>query len=498
MRERMVVAFFIIVFILGAFLSSAYSVDISDATQSCIECHSSVTPGIVGDWKRSVHAAISPEIASKKPNIERRVSAKHFPQALKTYAVGCAECHTMNAASHKDTFEHNGFNVHVVVTPKDCAVCHPVEVEEYKGNLMAHAYGNLHNNTLYQLLVKTTNGSRSYSAQGLFTSSPDLYTNADSCYYCHGTVIEIKGKVTKDTQFGEMMFPVLSGWPNHGVGRINPDSSMGSCTSCHSRHQFSIEMARKPYTCRECHKGPDVPAYAVYSVSKHANIVTSLGKHWNFKGVPWRVGKDFSAPTCAVCHISEIVDNEGEVLIKRTHKMTDRLPWRLLGLIYSHNYSRTPDTDRIKNSMGLQLPTELTGESVSSYLIDEREAELRLSKMKRVCLGCHSTSWVDGHFKRVRHSIKITDQSILTATKIIMDAWKNGICKGPSQGDSPFNEAMEKKWVEAWLFYGNSVRYAAAMAGTDYGVFQNGRWYLNKTIDELWDILIMRTLASKK
>jgi len=45
-------------------------------------------------------------------------------------------------------------------------------------------------------------------------------TNADSCNYCHGTKIEVRGLKTKDTDFGELEFPVLKGWPNQGVGRV--------------------------------------------------------------------------------------------------------------------------------------------------------------------------------------------------------------------------------------------------------------------------------------
>ncbi len=73
--------------------------------------------------------------------------------------------------------------------------------------------------------------------------------------------MEVKGLKSRETSQGEMSFPVLTGWPSQGVGRVNPDGSLGSCSACHSRHGFSIEVARKPYACSKCHKGPDVPAY---------------------------------------------------------------------------------------------------------------------------------------------------------------------------------------------------------------------------------------------
>ena len=64
-----------------------------------------------------------------------------------------------------------------------------------------------------------------------------------------------------------------------------------------------------------------------------------------------------------------------------------------------------------------------------------------------------------------------------------------GAAKGLAQKDSIFNEAIEKKWVEQWLFYANSTRFASAMMGANYGVFPNGRWYMNKNIQEMLDWL---------
>ena len=278
---------------------------------------------------------VTPSSAKRLPAQERRISVDKVPDELSDIVVGCAECHTQKPEDHKDTFEHNGFSVHIVVTPRDCALCHPVEVQQFDKNLMAHAYGNLQNNPVYRDLADAVNGVKSMDGLKSTIRRPDLETDADSCFYCHGTRIEVKGNETRDTHDGEMTFPVLAGWPNHGVGRINPDGSKGACSACHTRHQFSIEMARKPHTCSECHKGPDVPAYKVYSVSKHGNIFSSIGGAWKFDVVPWVAGKDFTAPTCATCHVSLLTNEEGDVLAKRTHQMNDRLAWRIFGLIYA-------------------------------------------------------------------------------------------------------------------------------------------------------------------
>ena len=461
----------------------------SEDTQTCIECHVSLHPGIVADWKRSKHAIMTPGEALKRSSLERRISVEKVPERLAENTVGCAECHTLNAQKHKDTFEHNDYKVHTVVTPQDCAICHAIEVIEYGNNLMSHAYGNLMHNPVYLDLTTTINSTQSFAKGKTTLNAAGQQTNADSCLYCHGTKVEVRGMRKLETDMGEVEIPVLSGWPNQGVGRLNPDGSKGSCAACHTRHQFSMEMARKPYTCAECHKGPDVPAYSVYKVSKHGNIYFASEKQWDFAAVPWRVGKDFTAPTCATCHVSLLVNGDGEIISKRSHRMNDRLPWRIFGLIYAHPHPESPSTSFIKNRSGLSLPTELTGEPVSEFLIAAREQDRRLKAMKSVCLSCHGSGWVNGHFSRFENTIKTTNQMTLTSTQIVVSAWERGAAKGAAQKDSIFNEAIEKKWVEQWLFFANSTRFASAMAGADYGAFANGRWYLSKNIQEMLDLV---------
>ncbi|MFH1091908.1 MAG: hydroxylamine oxidase, partial [Pseudomonadota bacterium] len=98
--------------------------EISQATKDCLECHNLASPGIVADWKKSRHYQVSPAEAVKKPVNERRVSVTKPPDNLAGFAVGCAECHANNPGGHPDSFEHGDLKVHVVVTPKDCQVCH--------------------------------------------------------------------------------------------------------------------------------------------------------------------------------------------------------------------------------------------------------------------------------------------------------------------------------------------------------------------------------------
>jgi hypothetical protein len=372
-----------------------------------------------------------------------------------------------------------------------------VEAQQYGENLMARAHGNLVRNPVFKRLADTINGLQSFDGKKTTLRPPEGHTEMDSCLHCHGTVVEAKGIRPRETSMGEMDFPVLSGWPNQGVGRVNPDGTLGSCAACHTRHAFAIEMARRPDTCSQCHHGPDVPAFPVFKVSKHGNIYSSLGKEWDFRAVPWQVGRDFTAPTCAVCHVGLVVDGEGEVMAQRSHRMNDRIPWRIFGLVYAHAHPKGPDTTLIRNKAGLPLPAELTGEPAADFLIDAKEQGQRLDAMKRVCHGCHSQPWVAGHFARFEDTLRTTNEMTLTATKILMSAWERGLARGLAQGESIFDEAIEKRWVEQWLFYANSTRFASAMAGADYGVFANGRWQLSQNIQEMLDWLELRSGAGK-
>jgi len=474
--------------------ATANSGSVSEDTESCLECHATLHPGIVQDWLNSRHAKITPAEGLKKGKLERRISVSQVPEELANVTVGCAECHTLNSEKHKDSFMHNDYNVHTVVTPKDCATCHAVEVKQYGKNVMSYARTNLLNNPVYMSLMNEVNGTHAFKeiGTGMTLSPPNQKTNAESCLFCHGTKIEVTGLRTVESDMGDMEIPTLSGWPNQGVGRLNPDGSTGSCSACHTRHRYSIEMARKPHTCSECHKGPDVPAYPVYMVSKMGNVYSTHKNDWDFQAVPWKVGKDFTAPTCAACHVSLLVGEEEDVIAERTHQMNNRLAWRLFGIVYAHAHPKSPDTTIIRNKSGLPLATDLTGEPAASYLIDASEQEKRRQTMSAICLSCHGSGWVDGHFERLDNTIKTTNEMTRTATNILLTAWEKGAAKGLSQNDSIFNETLEKKWTEQWLFYANSTRLASAMAGADYGVFANGRWYLSRNAHEMLEWLHLK------
>ncbi|MFC2163952.1 multiheme c-type cytochrome [Acidobacteriota bacterium] len=453
----------------------------SEKTEECLECHRAISPGIVEDWLSGAHAKMTPAQAMEKSELELKVSSEPVPEELSNVAVGCYECHSLNADKHKDNFDHFDYKINVIVSPNDCATCHAKEKKQYTPSKKGNAYWNLKKNPVYHKLVETIISLKEPKQGKIIQLEASDNTEAETCYGCHGTLVEVTGTRVFETELGEVEIPQLTNWPNQGIGRINPDGSQGACTACHPRHSFSIEIARKPETCSQCHLEPDVPAWNVFRESKHGNIYSSLQNKWNWESTPWILGRDFKAPTCSVCHNSLIVDPDGEVIAERSHDFGSRLWVRIFGLIYAHPQPKSGETHIIKNKDDLPLPTTFKGESASEFLLDKESQNKRQLKMKKVCTSCHSSDWAEGHFAKLNKTIAETNKMTAAATELVLAAWEGGLAD-PS---NPFDEAIEQKWILQWLFYSNSVRYASAMSGPDYAAFKNGWWYLTKNLQDM-------------
>lgn len=455
----------------------------SEQTEECLDCHRTVTPGIVADWERSHHAHETPAEALQAPELEREVSSSSVPEALLNVTVGCYECHSLNTETHADSFDHFGYTINVVVSPEDCAACHQVERDQFVSSKKGFAHPNLAKNPVYHLLVETATSVTTFEDGGLVSQGSSDTAKWETCYGCHGTRVEVTGTRIIDHDLGEVEIPVLSNWPNQGVGRINPDGSRGACTACHPRHSFSVEIARKPETCSQCHLEPDLPAWNVFRESKHGNIYAAKQDDWSWENVPWTVGRDFTAPTCSVCHNSLLIDLDGEVVAERSHSFDTRLWVRIFGLIYSHPQPNRGDTFAIRNADDQPLPLTFDGRPATEFLLDEEQQTARKARMQRVCTACHSTRWAQEHFAKLERTNQETDAMVRAATRMMLQGWENGL----ADPANPFDEVLEQKWLQQWLFYANSVRYGSAMAGPDYAAFKNGWWYLTKTLRDMMD-----------
>ena len=364
---------------------------------ACIQCHKQENPGLFADWAHSRHASanITCYDCHKADERDPDVSQEHYKQYERSDrgVYGTKAYRTPVAAA---------------VTPKDCSRCHPDEAKQY--SLSKHA------NTL-DLIWKIDPWLNS----GM---NSEVERNS-GCYYCHGTILGMKdGKLDPNT------------WPNTGVGRVNMDGSKGSCTSCHTRHRFSVMEARKPEACGQCHLGPDHPQIEIYTESKHGDIYNSFGDEYNFNAAPgtWTPGVDYRAPTCAACHMS------GSGTVMTTHDTTERLSWE----------TQAPLTVR---------PADFAAFPANNNWEVER------NKMKAVCLQCHGNKWVDDHYTKLDNVVQEYNDVYYTPAKKMLDTLyeKDLITK-----DRYFDEDPELEFYELWHYPGRRARMGTAMMAPDY------------------------------
>ena len=243
--------------------------------QVCIKCHELKTPGLFKLWR----------------------SGKMGQAGVNCYDCHKAEKKTDKTAGDTDGYDHRGFWIATLVSPKDCSRCHKEQFEQQQAS--HHAKG-----------ADILNSADNY----LGTVLGGAAAVATGCRQCHGSNI----KVLKDGKLDP------STWPNTGIGRINPDGSKGSCSACHTRHRFSKEQARRPDACGKCHLGPDHPQIEVYKESKHGILYQAFRDKMNMDKGEWVVGVDYQdTATCATCHISATPNQPA------THDVGQRISWTL-------------------------------------------------------------------------------------------------------------------------------------------------------------------------
>ncbi len=322
-----------------------------------------------------------------------------------------------------------------------------------------------------------------------------------ACFQCHGSIVIPYREETVQVRGLTVTRVALWGWPNNGAARMDPDGSMGACTACHPRHQFSVKQAREPWTCGQCHLGYDHPHIEIYEESKHGNIWDAYGHEWNWTAIPWRVGVDFNAPTCATCHMSTLADAQGRILVQGTHDLTRRLVWDQMHM-FAIPKPRIPDKvqlalyygwsqlkgkfEEIEQKVNPRAPEEyrypvFTGLRVVEgpepgepgfprLLAIEYTGELKQHReeMKAVCNLCHSSQWTDNYFRTADQNMIDYDIVARFAFSLLQLAYREGI----HDPTNPLDEYMELMWYYIWHHDGRRWRNGVYMMGPDYAY-----WY---------------------
>jgi hydroxylamine dehydrogenase len=365
---------------------------LSEASSACIDCHSEneVMRSQIVEWERSDHAR------------ER---------------VGCYECHGAEPGD-PDAMDHEGYTVSVLVTPKDCGECHIREVEEFATS--RHSQGGDILDSLDNLLGERVEG---------------VAAAVLGCQQCHGAPVEVLADGTLSP----------ASWPNTGIGRINPDGSLGACSTCHTRHLFSVAVAREPDACGNCHLGPDHPQKEIYEESKHGVAFKANRENMNLQARPWVLGQDYSAaPTCATCHMSAVPG------LEVNHDVGLRIAWTLRPVV----------STRLENW------------------------EARRQDMTQVCRQCHSPGFYDNFFQQFDDAVELYNEKFAVPALEIMQLLREaGVLT-----DLDFDEPIEWTYFYLWHHEGRRARHGAAMMGPDYvqwhGFYEVADRFYNEFVPE--------------
>ena len=442
---------------------------VPDSSRACVDCHQQVTPGIVSHWIDSTHA--------KK-------------------GVGCYECHQADNAD-VDVYDHYGRQIATIVTPRDCSRCHGKIAEEFERSHHSQAANILA--SLDNFLAETVEGSRVAFNPHSPTPGKDvgmvngMASTASGCKQCHGAKVALMTKDGKTITVDDLKpdkdgrpthtsilanlakneagRPVLTSdtWPNTGIGRLNLDGSRGSCSACHSRHDFSPRRARQPENCGKCHLGPDHPQKEIYEESKHGVAYRDLRDQMGLDRATWILGQDYAqAPTCATCHMSGHSRNGGRV----THDPGERISWTNRPAV-----SQVLDTDKDH-----KVVTETDPEKRRALIVDT--AEQKRDRMKGVCLHCHTGTHINAFYKQYDDFVVLYNEKFGKPGEIIMASLRsNGLLTKVQ-----FDEDIEWTWYYLWHHEGRRARHGVSMMAPDYahwhGMFETADRFYRHFIPE--------------
>lgn len=346
---------------------------LATSQNDCVVCHRETTPGIVVQYGHSTMAAAE---------------------------VTCQNCHEVKQ-DDPGAFEHEGTYVLGQPTPAMCERCHTQEVAQFsqsRHGLPAYvAYAGT--GDLSPDLVAAYEGI----PEGGF--APDKMRNA--LYALEGPAI---------TRFA------CEGC--HNVGRPNLDGSVGDCTFCHLRHEFSLEQVRKPETCNACHIGPDHPQWEIYQESPHGIAYATGGDDWHWEAEVGTLSvEDFPAPTCATCHFS------GFGASGTTHDVGDRLTWFLFKPISSRRPAWQDNKIRMQN----------------------------------VCLECHNKSFVEAFYEDADAATEAVNDWVIESDELVQPLKDKGLLTS-----EPFDEPIDFVYFDLWHHWGRTAKFGAWMQGPDY------------------------------
>jgi nitrate/TMAO reductase-like tetraheme cytochrome c subunit len=358
--------------------------DFVRASGKCAECHSRMQYAVVHEYEMSAHA--------KK-------------------GVNCLDCHQPADGQQKQ--DHHGFVIATHLTAGNCRSCHEGIYQEFLRS--RHA---------------ATSWAAIYGEKGL---KPEQVAFAEQ-FQPGGTK-----RPPHPFVVAEGASAMSSGCEQcHAIGKPNDDGTIGTCTSCHSRHTSSIALARRPTTCAQCHMGPDHSQIEIYEESRHGVMFAAQEHLLNLNAPPKSLTtRDMFVPTCATCHMSGLNG------LKVTHDPTERLSFYLADAVTQKrpNYARAQ------------------------------------ANMKQVCSQCHTQTLIDQVYSKAEAVVESTNTKVLRAQAIVNGLRSDGLLTGP-----PFSNPIDFLYFDLWHYDGRTSKHGAFMGGADFVQWHGNYPIMQKTV----------------
>jgi hypothetical protein len=360
------------------------SADFVRASGKCAECHTRQQYSVVHEYEMSRHAQ---------------------------KGVNCLDCH--QPAANQQGKAHNGFTIVTKLTAGNCRSCHE---------------------PVYQEFLHSRHAAVSWAAvfgdKGLTPEQVDFAERFQPGYARRPPhpFVTIEGPSAMTSGCGNC----------HSIGKPNDDGTIGSCTSCHTRHTSSVAIARLPTTCGQCHMGPDHSQLEIYEESKHGLMFSAQEHLLNLDAPPRTLStRDMFIPTCATCHMSGLNG------LKVTHDPSDRLSYYLADMITKPR----PNKEHAQEAM------------------------------KQVCNQCHAKSIIDKMYADADQVVANTNRQVQAASDIVASLKKDGMLSGP-----PFSQPVDFTFFDLWHYDGRTAKHGAFMGGADFVQWHGNYPMLAKTV----------------
>jgi nitrate/TMAO reductase-like tetraheme cytochrome c subunit len=355
------------------------------ASGKCAECHTNQQFSVVHEYELSAHAR---------------------------NRINCLECH--QPAAGQQARDHHGFVIGGQVTAANCRSCHE---------------------RVYQQFLRSRHAAPAWAAvHGDRDLTPDQVAFSERFHPGASKrpphpLAGLEGPASVESGCSKC----------HSVGRPNADGTIGTCTACHTRHTASVEVARLPTTCGQCHMGPDHSQLEIYEESKHGVLFQAQRKLLNLAAPPRELTtRDMFVPTCATCHMSGING------LNVTHDPSERLSYLLASEI----------SQRRPNYAAAQ------------------------AAMKDVCLNCHTGPVIDRVYAEAERVVTATNAKVQAARTVVEGLRKDGLLSGQA-----FTRPIDFLYFDLWHYYGRTAKHGAFMGGADFVQWHGNYPLLKSTVE---------------